>query len=242
MKKYIFIKDYSFKTLAVPGGSGMPQLVNFKIGDIIEGSSKPNKSQSEPPTYVETQTPSGRVRIPFGGRGGSLIKEYVEPTVITDVVTPVAPIEKTKQFYKSYLFLGVVIGGIGALLYAKNRGKDALNFVLMGAGAGALVGFGLDKFKGKKPIEKTIEKAASTDSILSLMKDLAKGFGGVLKKEEEDEIIAKLKSFSDKEKQFAFDYLTGFTKNTDEKALNDELEKKYDKDFIKATVLKLNKK
>jgi hypothetical protein len=74
------------------------------------------------------------------------------------------------------------------------------------------------------------------------MKDLAKGFGGVLKKEEEDEIIAKLKSFSDKEKQFAFDYLTGFTKNTDEKALNDELEKKYDKDFIKATVLKLNKK
>ena len=151
-------------------------------------------------------------------------------------------IEKTKQFYKSYLFLGVVIGGIGALLYAKNRGKDALNFVLMGAGAGALVGFGLDKFKGKKPIEKTIEKAASTDSILSLMKDIAKMSGGVLKKEEEDEIIAKLKSFSDKEKQFAFDYLTGFTKNTDEKALNDELEKKYDKDFIKATVLKLNKK
>lgn len=66
MAKYIFIQDFKTGTY-VPSGQGRPSvMVSFKKGDTIDGTFLHNEGQSES-DFVTTQTPSGEVRIPFGG-------------------------------------------------------------------------------------------------------------------------------------------------------------------------------
>jgi len=75
MAKYIFKQDLKTGTY-VPQGQGRPSvMVLFKKGDIIEGTFITVEGQSES-DFVETQTPLGKVRIPFSGRIGSVITAY----------------------------------------------------------------------------------------------------------------------------------------------------------------------
>lgn len=118
MLKYIFTKDSFFSTY-VPPGSGMPtRRVDFKKGDIIDGTFVHIETESEA-DFVETQTPSGKVRIPFGGRADSVITAYNETGVPanndSDIIK--SNTKSTNFFNAKNIIIGVlIIGAIFGLL------------------------------------------------------------------------------------------------------------------------------
>jgi len=118
MAKYIFTKDSFFGTY-VPPMSGMPtRRVDFKKGDVIEGTFVHVEAQSES-DFVETQTPSGKVRIPFGGRGGSVIVAYSQTGIPANGGSGLkkSATESTNIFTPKNIFIGVLaIGAIFGLL------------------------------------------------------------------------------------------------------------------------------
>ena len=83
MAKYKFIKDFSIGTY-VPPGSGMPtRRIDFKKDQIVDGNLIRNESQSEPPNFIVVNTSQGSVRIPFGGRAGSILSDcIIQPNCI----------------------------------------------------------------------------------------------------------------------------------------------------------------
>ncbi|MSP69827.1 MAG: hypothetical protein EXR20_06105 [Bacteroidetes bacterium] len=88
MAKFRITKDFSFGTY-VPKRSGMPtRKVNFKKGDILEGSLINNENKGavasdiEAPQFFETQTAQGKVRIPYGFRGEPFIEAMSTPETI----------------------------------------------------------------------------------------------------------------------------------------------------------------
>ena len=92
--KYIFNKDVRLGTYVVPGSAMPVNIVTFKKGDIVDGVMIKNEKSSEPPTFIETITPKGKVRIDFGGRAGSHVMLDAFPPLETeskktgDVKTP----------------------------------------------------------------------------------------------------------------------------------------------------------
>ena len=108
MLKYIFTKDSFFSTY-VPPRSGMPtKRVDFKKGDIIDGTFVHIETESEA-DFVETQTPSGKVRIPFGGRADSVITAYNDSGIIKSN-TKSTNLFNTKNIIISVLIIGAIFG------------------------------------------------------------------------------------------------------------------------------------
>lgn len=104
MAKYRFNKDWSGGTY-VPPSSGMPtRRVEFKKGDVIEGTFVHVEARSES-DYVETQTPMGKVRIPFGGRGVDILKQESDGAGAKGVV----PTKNNSLFTVKNLIIVVVI-------------------------------------------------------------------------------------------------------------------------------------
>jgi hypothetical protein len=60
--KYIFTKDYSDK------------FFTFKKGDTVEGTMVRNNRTSEPPNFIEVNTPEGTLALGYGGRGNSVLE------------------------------------------------------------------------------------------------------------------------------------------------------------------------
>lgn len=73
---------------------------------------------------------------------------------------------ESKEFYKSYWFWGLLIGGIGGYLIAKNKGKNLMAYGLVGAGIGGGAGYAIEKKFGKMkvtaPATTTTQTTATT--------------------------------------------------------------------------------
>lgn len=73
MAKYKFNKDW-FGGTYVPPTSGMAtRRVEFKKGDVVDGTFIHVETQSES-DYVLVNSSQGTIRIPFGGRSGSVLE------------------------------------------------------------------------------------------------------------------------------------------------------------------------
>jgi hypothetical protein len=70
MAQYKFNKDWWGGTYVPPGSQMATRRVEFKQGDVVEGTFVHVETQSES-DYVQVNSPQGTVRIPFGGRAGS---------------------------------------------------------------------------------------------------------------------------------------------------------------------------
>lgn len=118
MAKYIFTQDFNTGTY-IPQGQGRPSvMVSFKKGDTIDGTFFHNEGQSES-DFVTTQTTSGEVRIPFGGRAGtsplSAYSQNGSPT--PDASNKNSATESTtfftpKNVIISVLIIGAIFGGL----------------------------------------------------------------------------------------------------------------------------------
>lgn len=113
MSKYIFNQDFKTGTY-VPSGQGRPSvMVSFKKGDTIDGTFSHNEGQSES-DFVTTQTSSGEVRIPFGGRAGSPISVYSQNgSSASDASKKNSASQSATFFTPKNVIIGVLI--IGAI-------------------------------------------------------------------------------------------------------------------------------
>jgi hypothetical protein len=71
MAQYKFNKDWSGGTYRAPGVGAATSRVDYKKGDVVEGTQIRNEINSEPPTFIEFQSKMGAVRVGYGGRAGS---------------------------------------------------------------------------------------------------------------------------------------------------------------------------
>lgn len=110
-----------------------------------------------PVVNIPTIAPASIIPVGAGGggaMGGGGSQEGAEEQSQEESPSQrVASIEEGKPFYKQYWFLGLLVGGIGGYFFAKNKGKNLIGSTLIGAGIVGVVGFGADKFIGKKPVE-----------------------------------------------------------------------------------------
>lgn len=114
MQKYIFTQP---TTLRPPNSSHVG--VKFEKGDVIEGTLIKNNKSSEPPNFIEVNTPQGKVLVASGGRGivGDVLAPY------NGSITPlsVAP-QKKEIFTPKNIIIGSIVLGvlvIGGLKLAK---------------------------------------------------------------------------------------------------------------------------
>jgi hypothetical protein len=106
MAKFIFTKDFSTRIPAT--GSGRASAgegdgkftVRYKIGDIIEGDVVPNKSTSEPPSYLVVANP--KLKIGFGGRGWKSQKFFEPYSGTSTTSTPPTKSEKSQKLFEPY--------------------------------------------------------------------------------------------------------------------------------------------
>ena len=114
MAKYIFTQDANFRP-----ASSSHLGVKFKKGDIIEGTMVINNKQSEPPNFIEANTPQGKISIGYGGRGGSVVAPYTEtatsPSMDNKKQTNNGSSETPQSFFTpKNIIIGVL--AIGAVL------------------------------------------------------------------------------------------------------------------------------
>lgn len=118
MAKYIFNQDFKTGTY-VPKGQGRASvMVSFKKGDVIDGTFFHDEGQSES-DFVTTQTSSGEVRIPFGGRAGtSPLSIYSQSSTSTvgaskrNSTTEPTTFFTPKNVIIGVLIIGSVLGGL----------------------------------------------------------------------------------------------------------------------------------
>jgi hypothetical protein len=129
-------------------------------------SPTPTPTPTPSPTPVpETRTPSQNTTPPpasTGGGGGGSSTDESQPEQETDSSQAGARVSKPDEenkFYKSFWFWGLLVGGVGAYFYAKNKNKGMVASVLIGAGIGGGLGYTIEKFMNKPtPTTKTPEK------------------------------------------------------------------------------------
>lgn len=79
MAQYKFMQDYKAGTYVPSGAGAATTVVTFSKDQVVEGNLIRNEKQSEPPNFIVVKTPKGDVRIPFGGRGGSVLSSCIQP-------------------------------------------------------------------------------------------------------------------------------------------------------------------
>lgn len=131
------------------------------VGVVMSTSNLPVSKPIAVAPVVNIPTVAPASIIPVGAGGGAMgggggSQSGSEEAASEETESPsqrVASIEEDKPFYKQYWFLGLLVGGIGGYFFAKNKGKNLIGSTLIGAGIVGVVGFGADKFIGKKPVE-----------------------------------------------------------------------------------------
>jgi hypothetical protein len=123
MKKYIFTSNFNYTSPAPPCAKAnppcpyMPRRYFFKKGDIVEGTIVSNKTTSEPPNFIKTNSGSF---VPFGGRGSMVIQAYnpivtAIPIGKNDSPNNTSKTVDTQSFFTpKNIIIGVI--GIGAII------------------------------------------------------------------------------------------------------------------------------
>jgi len=121
MAKYKFNKDWWGGTYVPPGAGMATSRVDYKKGDVVDGTFVHVETQSEA-DYVQVNSPKGTVRIPFGGRAGSVL-DLVSGQGSRPAAKGVA---ETGLFTKKNIIIAVVvIAIIVAVIYFIKRKKIA---------------------------------------------------------------------------------------------------------------------
>lgn len=148
------------------GGGVKPVVTTRSIAEQI----KAVQGEDSAPRPMSASTSGSGINLApviKSDNASSPAKDTTKTESKTDTDTN-AKTKSEKNIWNQYWFLGIAVGALGGLIYAKSKNKSVLSAILFGGAVGGGLGFATDKYLSKGATGAKVAGDASTGSSTSI--------------------------------------------------------------------------